>query len=401
MAADVMSAAGVAVTVIERMPSPARKLLMAGRGGLNLTHSEPLAAFLGRYGAAAEWMQPFIEAFPPSALVAWAEELGQSTFVGTSGRVFPKAMKASPLLRSWLARLADQGVVLRPRHRWLGLGEDGCVIAEQSGGSEVRLPADAVVLALGGASWPRLGSDGSWLPIVTGWGVAVTPLAPANAGIRVPWSDTFAARFAGTPLKRTRIVAGGGHHAAGELVVTRFGLEGGPVYALSGYIGAAVAATGAAVIEVDLRRDLDIPALAGRLERPRGKQSVTNWLRKAAGLPPVAIGLLREVLGSELPRDPWDLAIAIKQLPLSTPGFTGLERAISTAGGIRREEVDARLMLHRRPGVFVAGEMLDWDAPTGGYLLQGCIATGKCAGHGALAYLGIDIREPIAGDTAP
>ena len=387
MAADVLSAAGIRVTILDRMPSLGRKLLMAGRGGLNLTHSEPLDSFLARYGAARDWLQPRIAALPPEGLVQFARDLGQDTFVGSSGRVFPKAMKASPLLRALSARLARQGVVALTRHRWLGHEADGAVAAEDASGRLVRLEADALILALGGASWPRLGSDGGWLPVVSSWGVEVAPLQPANAGVVVAWSEHFAARFAGTPVKRARIVVGAGNHAAGDLMITRHGLEGGPVYALSGPIAAAVAQSGEAAIEIDLRRDLDIPALQSRLAKPRGKLSVANWLRKVAQLPPVAIGLLREVHGSAVPTDPSELAVAIKQLRLRVTGFGGIERAISTAGGIRLDEVDDRMMLWRRPGVFVAGEMLDWQAPTGGYLLQACFATGYAAGQGALGYL--------------
>lgn len=387
MAADVISAAGVAVTLVERMPSLGRKLLMAGRGGLNLTHTEPLPAFLGRYGPAEAWLRPMVEAFPPSALVSYAEILGQPTFTGSSGRVFPKAMKSSPLLRAIAGRLTGRGVNILTRHRWLGLAPDGSVEVSDAQGRSVRLSADAVVLALGGASWPRLGSDGSWLPMATGWGVGVTPLTPANAGVVIGWSEHFAERFAGTPLKRVRVVAGDGHAGVGDVMVTRTGLEGGPIYAVSRSVGAALAGMGSARLEIDLKRDLDGPSLARKLAEPRGKQSTSTWLRKSTSLPPVAIALLREVFGSALPPSPDGLASAIKRLPLTVTGFSGLDRAISTAGGIRRDEVDAGLMLIKRPGVFVAGEMLDWDAPTGGYLLQACFATGHHAGKSAVRFL--------------
>jgi uncharacterized flavoprotein (TIGR03862 family) len=387
MAADVLSSAGAPVTVLERMPSPGRKLLMAGRGGLNLTHGEPLPTFMSRYGAAESWLEPIITAFPPSTLVAFAEALGQTTFVGSSGRIFPKAMKASPLLRALLGRLADRGVEVLVRHRWLDVDADGGVRVADAAGREAHIAADAVVLALGGASWPRLGSDGSWVRILEEWGIGITPLSPANAGIAVPWSAVFQERFAGTPLKRVRLSMANGRTVSGELMITRAGVEGGAVYALAPDISAAIAATGRAQLELDLRRDLDAETLTTRLAQPRGKQSVTNWLRKAAGLAPVAIGLLREIHGRDLPADAELLARAAKALPITTTGFTGLERAISTAGGIRADEIDDHLMLRKRPGVFVAGEMLDWSAPTGGYLLQACFASGFAAAQGVLSYL--------------
>ncbi|MDX2159251.1 MAG: TIGR03862 family flavoprotein [Hyphomicrobiaceae bacterium] len=387
MAADVISGAGQAVVVYDRMPSLGRKLLMAGRGGLNLAHSEPLDRQLERYGDARPVLEAAIRAFPPAAVVAFVEALGQPTFVGSSGRIFPRAMKASPLLRAWISRLAGRGVQLRLRHRWLGLDAAGKPRFATPDGEIVNDGASAVVLALGGASWPRLGSDGAWVPVLVDLGVGVTPLTPANAGILLPWSETFAARFAGTPLKRVRVVVEGEHHATGELVVTRSGLEGGAVYAVSAVIARAVSATAKARLEVDLRRDLDISTLQVRLSAPRGKQSVSNWLRKVVGLPPVAIALLREVHGSALPADPWGLAVAIKRLPLTTTGLGSLDRAISTAGGIRLDEVDEHMMLRRHPGILAAGEMLDWEAPTGGYLLQASLATGYAAGKGVLAYL--------------
>ncbi len=387
MAAETIAAAGPCVTIFDSMPSAGRKLLMAGRGGLNLTKAEPPEVFAAHYGEAESWMTPMLARFGPDALQAFVNGLGQETFVGSSRRVFPKAMKASPLLRAWLAHLSRRGVRLEVRHRWLGFADDGGTRFATPAGEVCVADHDAVVLALGGASWPRLGSDGGWVETVTRWGVHVTPLTPANAGIAITWSPHVVSRFAGSPLKRVRVTIGEAHHAVGELVVTATGLEGGPIYALSPAIAAAVATTGRAEVTLDLRRDLDLTALAARLSAPRGKQSVSNWLRKSAQLPPVANALLREAHANALPDSPEDLARAIKHMTLITSGFTGLDRAISTAGGISRDELDDGLMLLRRPGVFAAGEMLDWQAPTGGYLLQGALATGRAAGEGVLRYL--------------
>lgn len=386
MAAEVLAAGGAAVTAAERMPSFGRRLLMAGRGGLNLTHSEPFEAFLDRYGPAAARLRPHLEAFPPQALRAWAERLGQPTFVGSSGRVFPRAMKASPLLRAWLARLERQGVALRPTLHWSGWDEAGRIVFDGPEGAET-VAAEVVVLALGGASWPRLGADGGWAPRLAGRGVPIVPFRPANAGVEIAWSDHFRGRFAGAPLKNVAL-AFGGHTVRGEAMVAAYGLEGGAVYALSAALREAIAAEGRAVLTVDLRPDMTVEALAARLARPRGRDSAANWLRKAAGLPPVAAGLLREIPG-DLPAGAEKLARRIKGVRLSLTAMRGLERAISSAGGVAWDALDDRLMLDALPGVFVAGEMLDWEAPTGGYLLQACFATGRAAGLGALARLGL------------
>jgi len=380
MAAESIARAGARVTVFDGMPSLGRKLLMAGRGGLNLTHGEPLNLLLTRYGAARERLAPIIAAHPPAALLAWCESLGQPTFVGSSGRVFPRAMKASPLLRAWLGRLGELGVASRPRWRWLGWAADGSRFATPEG--ERIVTPDATVLALGGASWPRLGSDGAWAGLLDG--VAVAPLRPANMGFLVDWSPRFRARFAGAPLKRIAL----GFEAAtarGEAVVTDDGIEGGAVYALSAPLREALAAGRAAVLSLDLRPDLSRAALAARLDRPRGGASLSNFLRKTAGLAPVGIGLVQEALHAGAPAD--DLATLIKAIPLRPRAPKPLARAISTAGGVEWAEVDERLMLRRRPGVFVAGEMLDWEAPTGGYLLQACLSTGAAAGAGVLGWL--------------
>lgn len=381
MAAETIAAAGLRVAVFERMPSVARKLLIAGRGGLNLTHSEAIGPFLHRYGSAEAWLTPAIAAFPPDALIAWAEGLGQATFVGSSGRVFPRAMKASPLLRAWLGRLAGLGVTIATRHRWIGRDEAGTLSFETPDGIHHVSPR-ATVLALGGASWPRLGSDGGWTALLPG--VAIAPLRPANCGFRVGWSVILRERFAGAPLKRIGL-SFRGRSVRGEAVITEAGIEGGAVYALSAPLREAIAAEGAATLLLDLRPDLPHAALAARLAAPRRGQSLATFLRKAAGLPPPAIGLVQEALHAGRSGD--DLAGLIKALPLTLTATAGMERAISSAGGIMAGEVDAHFMLRRFPGVFVAGEMLDWEAPTGGYLLQACFATGKAAGEGVIAYL--------------
>ncbi len=372
-----------AVTVLERMPSPARKLLMAGRGGLNLSHSEPIAPFLDRYGAARSWLEPAIRAFSPDALIAWADALGQPCFVGSSGRWFPRAMKASPLLRAWLRRLDEQGVSFRTRTRFLGFADGGVRIADPSG--ESILHADAVVLAMGGASWPRLGSDGAWAPVLAGEGVAVAPFRPANCGFSCGWSPVFADRFAGAPLKNVRL-SFGALSSRGDLILSRDGIEGGAVYGLSAVLRDAVASGAPATLHLDLRPDQTEADLAARLARVRGRESLSNTLRKALSLSPAAIGLLREC-GAPPGRAPTELAARIKAVPVLVFAAAGLDRAISSAGGIEAGAIDTTLMLRNRPGVFVCGEMLDWEAPTGGYLLQASFATGHAAGDGAVSWL--------------
>lgn len=384
MAADQLAALGHRVTLYDRMPSPGRKFLMAGRGGLNLTHSEPLARFIGRYGPARDWIGPMVEAFPPDDLRDFARGLGQETFVGSSGRVFPRAMKASPWLRAWLTRLGDLGVRLQARHVFLGFDADGAVRFAGPDGAEVAVVADAVLLALGGASWPRLGADGGWVDILGRDGVAVTPLAPSNCGFEVAWSE-HVRRHAGEPVKRAAIVLGD-ERVRGEIMLTGYGLEGGAVYALSRPLREAIASAGHADIHVDLRPDYSLAELAGRLAAPRGKRSLSTHLAKAAGLAPASVALLREG-HRPLPEAPAALAAAIKAVPVRLVAARPLERAISTAGGVAREAVDERLMLRARAGVFVAGEMLDWEAPTGGYLLQASFATAMHAAAGLAAWL--------------
>lgn len=375
-AAARLAAGGVSVSVLEAMPSPARKFLMAGRGGLNLTHSEPLDRFRSRYGPARARVDAWLDRFGPADLVAWAEGLGQATFTGVSGRIFPKAMKASPLLRAWLAQLQALGVEIHLRRRWTGWNGEH-LTADGPDGPE-RYPADAVVLAMGGASWPRLGSDGGWAGLLAARGVRVEPFRPANMGATIPWSPAVPARWAGAPLKNLRLTVGS-HTARGEAVITRYGLEGGVIYALSAALREASSLT------LDLKPDLTEDRLAAKLAAAVPGDSLANRLRKAAGLTGPAASLLREA--GPLPPDPAGLAARIKALTLPVAGVQGLERAISSAGGLALDELDDRLMLRRLPGVFAAGEMLDWEAPTGGYLLQACFASGTVAADGVMAYL--------------
>ncbi len=386
MAAQVLAEAGRAVTVYDRMPSVGRKLLMAGRGGLNLTHSEDLATFMPRYGAEAARLAPLVDAFPPAALIAWAEGLGQETFVGSSGRVFPKALKASPLLRAWLARLRELGVEIRTRHDWAGWDAKGALRFRTPDG-EITAGSDATILALGGASWPKLGSTGDWADLLAAQGVRVTPLKPANAGFDVAWSEIVRERFAGQPLKGVAVTFGR-VRVRGEAMVTRHGLEGGAIYALSAGLRSTIEREGSARVWIDLRPDARVEELAARIGRQPVDQSAANRLRKALDLSPLETNLLREAHGKDLPADPAALAAAIKGAPLTLTGMRPLARAISTAGGVEFGGLDAQLMLTARPGVFVAGEMLDWEAPTGGYLLQACFATGVAAARGVLGRLG-------------
>ncbi|MHC2463119.1 BaiN/RdsA family NAD(P)/FAD-dependent oxidoreductase [Bradyrhizobium embrapense] len=389
MAAETLAAGGAQVTVYDAMPSAGRKFLMAGRGGLNLTHSEPLPDFLGRYREAMSHLKAAVEAFPPDALRAWSAALGQPTFIGTSGRVFPKVFKASPLLRAWLRRLDAAGVRFAFRHRWIGWDDSGGLLfATPDGPREVN--ADASVLALGGASWPRLGSDGTWTVTLAAKGIDVAPVRPANSGFTVAWSDVFRDRFEGQPLKGIALTIGP-YTVRGEAVVTRAGIEGGAIYALSAELREAVLGIGQATLTIALRPDLDAAALTTRLSGTRGKQSLANFLRKAAQLSPVGIGLMQEAaIASGRPLasfSPAELAQLINAIPVQLTGIAPIDRAISTAGGIAFSELDTHFMLRKLPGVFAAGEMLDWEAPTGGYLLQASFATGVAAGKGALRWL--------------
>ena len=379
-AAEILSAQGLSVTLYDRMPSPARKFLMAGRGGLNLTHSEPIERFLDRYGATRPLMEKALAYFSPDKLRAWAAGLGEDTFVGSSGRVFPKSFKASPLLRAWLRRLAAQGVRLLTRHDWQGFTADGALrFATPSGDQIVR--ADAVLLALGGASWPRLGADGGWAAALQQSGVAVTPFRSANAGWLIMWSD-HVARHAGQPLKRVALTCGDAK-ARGDVMLTRTGIEGGPVYALGPALRTALDGKASAAMTMDLRPDLSAEALAQKLAHTRKGASLAKRLTQA-GLSAAMASVLRE--DRALPNEAYALAQRIKNVPLTVTGLAGLERAISSAGGVVCDAIDDRMMLKALPGVFVAGEMLDWEAPTGGYLLQGCFATGAWAADGIIAF---------------
>ncbi len=389
MAAEVLVQGGARVTVYDAMPSAGRKFLMAGRGGLNLTHSEPLPQFMARYRDAAPRLQAAIEAFPPDALRAWSEALGEPTFVGSSGRVFPKAFKASPLLRAWLRRLDAAGVRFAFRQRWMGWDGEGRLVFDTSG-SGATIAADATVLALGGASWPRLGSDGGWTTILADKGVAISPLRPANSGFTVDWSEIFRTRFEGQPLKGITL-SFGPQRVRGEAMITSGGIEGGAIYALSADLREAIAANGEAVLQVALRPDVDHGELVKRLSASRGKQSFSNFLRKAAQLSPVGVGLLQEAAigaGQSLSAISAErLAELINAVPVTLIGVAPIARAISSAGGISFDELDSDFMIRKLPGVFAAGEMLDWEAPTGGYLLQASFATGAAAGRGVLRRL--------------
>ena len=380
MAAEAVAQKGAAVIVADHMPSPARKLLIAGRGGLNLTHSEALPHFLKQYGAAEAQLAPHIRAFPPEALITWAEGLGQPCFIGSSGRVFPRSMKASPLLRAWMARLSTLGVQLLTRHRWLGFAPDGAARFATPDG-ETHIKASATILALGGASWPRLGSDGTWPALLPG--IVTRPFAPSNMGFAIPWSEHLRQRFAGTPLKRIAL-SFGGITQRGEAMITEAGIEGGAVYALSAAIRDALEGQRSVTLYLDLRPDLSLADLTARLAGRRGSLSLANHLRRNAGLPPVGIALVQEALKSRAVTP--DLPALIKALPLQVTGAFPIARAISSAGGLAWSEVDENLMLRRLPGVFACGEMLDWEAPTGGYLLQACFSTGCAAGMAAARH---------------
>lgn len=383
MAAEIAAQAGAAVTVFERMPSVGRKFLLAGRGGLNLTHSEPFPAFVTRYGEAGPALHPALTAFDPVALRGWCHALGQPTAVGTSGRVFPQSFKASPLLRAWLRRLDGLGVEVRTRHRWMGWAPEGGLLFETPTGPR-RAPGGATVLALGGASWPRLGSDGAWAGPLAAAGVPLAPLRPSNCGFVAAWSPLMGERFAGHPLQSIALRFGA-TRVRGEATVTATGLEGGAVYALSAALRDAIARDGGAELSLALRPDLRPEDIAARLARQPAKASLSTRLRKALRLSPVAIALVHE--GWRRSAGAVPLATLVNAIPVRLLAPAPLDRAISTAGGVRLGAIAPDFMLHRYPGVFVAGEMLDWEAPTGGYLLQACFATGAAAGRGAAAWL--------------
>ncbi|WP_422040084.1 NAD(P)/FAD-dependent oxidoreductase [Roseibium sp.] len=386
-AADRLAAAGLKVEIIDRMPSPARKFLMAGRGGLNITHSEDLDTFVDRYREAAPFLAPLIEAFPPKALTDWCHGLGQDTFVGSSGRVFPVAMKASPLLRALLRQLQDRGVSLKTRQSLTGLSASNMAIVQSENGETCEIGARAILLALGGASWPKLGSTAAWVPLLEKRGVKVTPFQAANCGFEIAWSPFLKDRFSGSPLKRIGLCLAG-HHVLGEAILSEKGLEGGAVYALSAEIRDTINRLGSAELEIDLRPGLSAGQLAEKLARPRGKQTWSTFLKKALRLKPVEIALLHET--GPLPDDPASLSDRIKRVKLTSKAPYPIDRAISSAGGIALDELEDTLMLKKIPGVFAAGEMLDWEAPTGGYLLQACFATAHRAASAITTYLKTD-----------
>jgi flavoprotein, HI0933 family/uncharacterized flavoprotein, PP_4765 family len=383
-AAEYLSASEHEVEIHEAMPTIGRKFLLAGKSGLNLTHAEPYERFVARYGVASERLRRALDAFGPLELRLWADELGADTFVGSSGRVFPKVMKASPLLRAWRARLEERGVKIFTRHRWTGFGEGVASFRMPEG--ETHIACDALLLALGGASWPRLGADGSWVAPLESKGVRITPLAPANCGFDVNWSAEFRERYAGAPVK-SAVASSGAGKIQGEFVISRHGIEGSLVYAHAAALRDALAAKGAANLVLDLVPGRSAEKLAVALGRADTKASLSTRLRKAAGLDGVKAALVRELAPEELRRDPDRLAAAIKALVIPVVRPRPIEEAISTAGGVSWRELDENYMLKTIPGVFVAGEMIDWEAPTGGYLLTACFATGRAAGAGITHWL--------------
>jgi uncharacterized flavoprotein (TIGR03862 family) len=387
MAAEVLSQAGCKVDLYDAMPSVGRKFLLAGVGGMNITHSEPHAAFLSRYAERASMLAPLLRGMDAQALCEWIHGLGIQTFVGSSGRVFPTDMKAAPLLRAWLKRLRDAGVVIHTRHRWLGWNaEGGLRIAHAQG--ELAIKPDATLLALGGASWARLGSDGAWVSLLEQCGVQVAPLQAANCGFEVSgWSDVLKSKFAGAPLKNVAMGLQGQALRLGECVVTASGVEGSLVYALSAQIREAINQHRQATVEIDLLPGKRLQDIHKALSKPRGSRSMSKHLHSQLGIDGVKAALLRELAPAEAFADPARLAQAIKSLPLPLTQPRPLDEAISTAGGVTFEALDERLMLKTQPGVFCAGEMLDWEAPTGGYLLTACFASGRAAGLGMAAWL--------------
>ena len=401
IAAEILARAGVRVTVYDQMPSVGRKFLMAGHGGLNITHSEELPAFLGRYGESAGHLAPALAAFSPADLRSWCAGLGEETFVGSSRRVFPRSFRANALYRAWLARLSELGVTIVTKHRLVGWVPRQADEADVDGqappglrmqgadGEEFEVSSDVVILALGGGSWPSLGSDGSWTSWLEEGGIAVSQLRSANVGLRVDWTARFATGFAGTPVKHLELGVrdGEGARVRGDAMITQEGIEGGPIYALGAPIRRALDSQGECWLELDLRPDLPIEQLVTKLQQRRPKDSSSSWLRRSAGLDAVSISLLWEANGS-FPATAAEAAALIKSLPVVTRETMPMERAISTAGGVAWSEVDENLMLRAVPGTFVAGEMLDWEAPTGGYLLQASFSTGVVAANGALARLG-------------
>jgi uncharacterized flavoprotein (TIGR03862 family) len=388
-AAETLACAGADVCVYDHKPSPARKFLMAGRGGLNITHSEDLETFLARYGVASTPLASLIRAWPPQALREFCADLGEETFIGSSGRVFPSSFKASPLLRAWLLRLKQLGVTLAMRHKFLGFSVQGLLQFQRGDGEDLHLAADAVILALGGASWPKLGSDGAWTKLLEHQGISLAPLHAANCGALIEWGAFFQQTNEAKPIKNVRVWCEGAS-GRGDLMITRTGLEGGPIYALSSYLRRQIEAKTQAQLTIDLRPDTSLENLTQKLAKRSPKQSQSTYLKRA-GFHGPEIALLRETCSFPLPQEAASLAHVIKNLELKVYGLADLMRAISTSGGVLFDEVSAELMLKKLPGVFVAGEMLDFDAPTGGYLLQAAFSTGFAAGRGAARYLGLQV----------
>ncbi|MDP2169491.1 MAG: TIGR03862 family flavoprotein [Rhodocyclaceae bacterium] len=422
MAAEVLAQAGVRVEVYDAMPSVGRKFLMAGKSGLNLTHAEAFATFVSRYGEKRDWVTPWLAAFEPETLRDWARDLGVDTFVGSSGRVFPTDMKAAPLLRAWLHRLRATGVHFHMRHRWLGWDEQGDLrfttptgaIKVGAGGTAARLPKSrpeedaapcggseqserggCLILALGGGSWAKLGSDGAWVPLLQARGVVIAPLKPANCGFEIAWSEHFRAKFAGQPVKSV-VATFGGERRQGDFVITRHGVEGSLIYALAAPLRDAIASRGSATLQLDLAPGKTLERLISEIAHPRGARSMASHLQSRAGIAGVKAGLLREWAARDDYADPARLAAAIKALPLRLDAPRPLDEAISSAGGVMAVSLDDRLMLRALPGVFCAGEMLDWEAPTGGYLLTACFASGQAAGRGAIAWLQSNLSSSAA-----
>jgi len=390
MAAESASAGGAQVDLYDAMASVGRKFLLAGKGGLNLTHAEPIQKFLSRYGSRQAEIAPLLSSFGPDAIQIWAHSLGVETFVGSSGRVFPTDLKAAPLLRAWLRRLRQAGVQFHMRHRWLGWNGQGALSFDTPNDSRA-VQADAVVLALGGGSWPKLGSNASWVPLLAKRGLPIAPLLPANCGFDVGWSEHFLKRFAGHPIKSVAVVVRSDNGAEcglpGEFVITETGVEGGVIYTVSAALRDEILAKGVATMYLDLAPDRDMPRLTRDLSRLRGKRTMATHLQRQANIEGVKAGLLREVASKEDFRDPARLAAVIKALPLRLVAPRPLEEVISTAGGVVFDSLDDRLIVRTLPGLFCAGEMLDWEAPTGGYLLTACFASGRVAGAGAAAFI--------------
>ena len=385
MAAEALAQAGIRAGVHDAMPSAGRKFLMAGKGGLNISHAEVFDDFVARYGTRRAQIEPLLQAFPPDALRRWVHGLGLETFVGSSGRVFPDRMKAAPLLRAWLHRLREQGVTFHLRRRWLGWDESGLLRFATPEG-ECRISADATVLALGGASWPQLGSDGAWTALLAARGIPIAPLRPANCGFDIGWSDHFRQRYAGAPLKSVAACFGE-LRRNGECLISTHGIEGGLIYALSAALRDKIEVNGEAVLHLDLLPDWALQRVQREAAHPRGARSLASHLQSRLGLKGVKANLLREVLSAEQMHDPVLLAQTIKMLPLRLVAPRPLNEAISSAGGVEFAALDQSLMLQRIPGVFCAGEMLDWEAPTGGYLLTACFASGHAAGKGVVQWL--------------